>query len=165
MCSRLLAQHPKVLVKLRDEISSTVGVGRKSVTPGRIHLKKMKFLNYVIKEGMPATFNPKIRSCGPDSCSPSIVSSCSHQFTKGFWSNNITSRSGSKWYQTHGGSKRLIYWIYCLHYASTEEALRERRQFLSLRELGSKHGQRRGSQKHRLWIITIQRRTKSLLRT
>lgn len=49
--SRLLAQNPEVLAKLRGEISSIVGVGKESRLPDRNSLKKMKYLNLVFKEG------------------------------------------------------------------------------------------------------------------
>ena len=49
--SRLLAQHPGVLVKLREEIGSIVGVGSESGLPDRNSLKRMKYLNWVLKEG------------------------------------------------------------------------------------------------------------------
>lgn len=51
--SRLLAQHPDVLAKLRAEISSITGVGKESRLPDRNTLKRMKYLNLVIKEGIP----------------------------------------------------------------------------------------------------------------
>ncbi|ETI22164.1 hypothetical protein G647_06237 [Cladophialophora carrionii CBS 160.54] len=47
---RLLAQHPDVLAKLRSEIESTVGVGKNSSSPDRKILKKMKYLNLVLRE-------------------------------------------------------------------------------------------------------------------
>ncbi|KAL8711970.1 MAG: hypothetical protein Q9220_003666 [cf. Caloplaca sp. 1 TL-2023] len=47
---RLLAQHPDVLAKLRQEIASVVGLGMASRLPNRNDLKKMKYLNLVIKE-------------------------------------------------------------------------------------------------------------------
>lgn len=50
--SRLLAQHPDVLGKLRQEIASTVGVGKDSTLPNRNTLKRMKYLNLVLKEGI-----------------------------------------------------------------------------------------------------------------
>lgn len=49
--SRLLAQHRDVLAKLRHEISSTVGVGIDASLPDRNMLKRMKYLNLVLKEG------------------------------------------------------------------------------------------------------------------
>ena len=53
--SRLLAQHPRVLAKLRDEISSIAGVGEDSRLPDRNMLKKMKYLGLVTKEGVDPT--------------------------------------------------------------------------------------------------------------
>ena len=50
--SRLLAQHPHVLAKLREEISSIAGVGEESRLPDRNTLKKMKYLGLVLKEGV-----------------------------------------------------------------------------------------------------------------
>jgi len=47
---RLLARHPKVLDRLRSEIKSTVGFGADARLPTRIDLKKMTYLNLVIKE-------------------------------------------------------------------------------------------------------------------
>ncbi|KAL8895763.1 MAG: hypothetical protein Q9192_003459 [Flavoplaca navasiana] len=48
---RLLAQHPNVLAKLRHEIGSVVGLGMMSRLPDRNDLKRMKYLNLVLKEG------------------------------------------------------------------------------------------------------------------
>ncbi|KAL9636695.1 MAG: hypothetical protein Q9204_002163, partial [Flavoplaca sp. TL-2023a] len=48
--SRLLAQHPDVLAKLRHEIGSVVGLGMTSRLPDRNDLKRMKYLNLVCKE-------------------------------------------------------------------------------------------------------------------
>ncbi|KAL8679207.1 MAG: hypothetical protein Q9186_004504 [Xanthomendoza sp. 1 TL-2023] len=48
--SRLLAQHPDVLGKLRQEIGSVVGLGMASRLPDRNDLKKMQYLNLVFKE-------------------------------------------------------------------------------------------------------------------
>lgn len=50
--SRLLAQHPGVLAKLRQEIGSVVGLGTASRLPDRNDLKRMKYLNLVFKEGI-----------------------------------------------------------------------------------------------------------------
>ena len=50
--SRLLAQHHDVLAKLREEISEVVGVEKQSILPDRNSLKKMKYLGFVLKEGM-----------------------------------------------------------------------------------------------------------------
>ena len=71
MLSRLLAQHPDVFQKLREEISAIVGIGKDSRLPDRNALKKMKYLNLVLKEGAIAsmTHTPtedvpwKTRSC------------------------------------------------------------------------------------------------------
>jgi cytochrome P450 len=58
MHSRLLAQHPDVLAKLRGEISSIVGAGKESRLPDRNALKKMKYLNLVFKEGVSVLPSP-----------------------------------------------------------------------------------------------------------
>jgi cytochrome P450 len=58
MHSRLLAQHPDVLEKLRGEISSIVGVEEGSRLPDRNTLKKMKYLNLVFKEGVSVLPSP-----------------------------------------------------------------------------------------------------------
>jgi Cytochrome P450 len=50
-CSRLLARHQNALSRLRDEIESTVGLGVDAPLPTRNDLKKMPYLNLVIKEG------------------------------------------------------------------------------------------------------------------
>ncbi|KAF2430664.1 cytochrome P450 [Tothia fuscella] len=47
---RLLARHPRVLEKLRAEIGTTIGVGTSAPQPTRNDLKKMFYLNLVIKE-------------------------------------------------------------------------------------------------------------------
>ena len=56
--SRLLAQHPDVLQKLRGEISATLGIGKNSRLPDRNALKKMKYLGLVLKEGMTVSEMP-----------------------------------------------------------------------------------------------------------
>ena len=50
--SRLLAQHPRVLAKLRQEIGSVIGVGKEATLPDRNALKRLKYLNIVLKEGV-----------------------------------------------------------------------------------------------------------------
>lgn len=50
--SRLLAQHPHVLAKLREDISTIAGLGEESKLPDRNTLKKMKYLALVLKEGV-----------------------------------------------------------------------------------------------------------------
>ena len=47
---RLLARHPDVLVKVRKEVTSTVGIGQEAQQPTREQLKQMSYLNCVIKE-------------------------------------------------------------------------------------------------------------------
>ncbi|KAK4220949.1 cytochrome P450 alkane hydroxylase [Podospora fimiseda] len=46
----LLARHQDVLAKVREEIKRIVGVGRDAPQPTRDHLKRMTYLNLVIKE-------------------------------------------------------------------------------------------------------------------
>lgn len=46
--SRLLVRHPKVMERLRREVSSVM---RDSLSPSREQIKKMPFLACVIKEG------------------------------------------------------------------------------------------------------------------
>ncbi|KAF2477703.1 cytochrome P450 [Lindgomyces ingoldianus] len=47
---RLLARHQNVLEKLRSEIETTIGLGPDAAEPTRKDLKKMTYLNIVIKE-------------------------------------------------------------------------------------------------------------------
>ena len=49
---RDLLEHPHVLAKVREEISSIAGVGEESRLPDRNTLKKMKYLGLVLKEGV-----------------------------------------------------------------------------------------------------------------
>ena len=58
--SRLLAKHPDVLAKLREEISGIFGVGKGSPLPDRNSLKKMKYLNLVLKEGLFVLTAPRL---------------------------------------------------------------------------------------------------------
>lgn len=51
MPSRLLARHQNVLDRLRVEIENTVGIGASAPQPTRNDLKKMTYLNLVVKEG------------------------------------------------------------------------------------------------------------------
>jgi cytochrome P450 len=48
---RLLVKHKDVMVKLREEIDRTVGVGDSAKSPDRNDMKKMFYLLYVLKEG------------------------------------------------------------------------------------------------------------------
>ena len=48
---RLLVKHQNVLLKLRDEIKSIVGVGDEARMPDRNDIKKMLYLAFVLKEG------------------------------------------------------------------------------------------------------------------
>ena len=50
--SRLLTRHPHVLRRLRSEIEEICGIGRDALAPTREDLKRMSFLQNVIKEGM-----------------------------------------------------------------------------------------------------------------
>jgi hypothetical protein len=43
--------HENVLSKLRNEIQEKVGIGSEARRPDRTDLKKMTYLNYVVKEG------------------------------------------------------------------------------------------------------------------
>jgi cytochrome P450 len=47
---RLLARHPQVLDKFRTEIESITGLGEDAILPTREHLKKMRYLDHVLKE-------------------------------------------------------------------------------------------------------------------
>ena len=47
---RLLAQHPQVLAKLRNEIQLISGLGKDAPLPTREDLKKMRYLDLVLKE-------------------------------------------------------------------------------------------------------------------
>lgn len=53
MCSRLLARHQNVLDKLRLEIEHLSGLGSSAPPPTRDELRRMPYLNLVIKEGTP----------------------------------------------------------------------------------------------------------------
>jgi cytochrome P450 len=53
---RLLLKHENVMAKLREEIKMTVGVGDEARNPNRNDMKKMLYLSYVLKEGIPSSF-------------------------------------------------------------------------------------------------------------
>lgn len=53
---RLLVKHENVMAKLREEIKMTVGVGDEARNPNRNDMKKMLYLSYVLKEGIPSSF-------------------------------------------------------------------------------------------------------------
>ena len=61
--SRLLARHQGVLDRLRSEIQATVGIGADAPPPTRNDLRKMTYLNLVIKEGIQRT-PYRIGNCG-----------------------------------------------------------------------------------------------------
>lgn len=83
--SRLLARYQKVLAKLRQEISNVVGLGVNAPQPTRDDLKRMAYLNLVIKEvlrlypSVPVNSREAIRLTtlpvggGPDGKSPIVV--------------------------------------------------------------------------------------------
>jgi hypothetical protein len=48
---RLLVKHRNTMVKLREEIKRTVGVGGDARSPERNDMKTMVYLSYVLKEG------------------------------------------------------------------------------------------------------------------
>jgi cytochrome P450 len=50
---RLLARHPRVLQRLRDEVAGVCGLGRDAQPPSRDDLKpvRMPYLNLVVREG------------------------------------------------------------------------------------------------------------------
>ncbi len=48
----MLASHQNVLAKLRSEIGGVVGLGSHAPQPKKEDLKRMPFLNNIIKEGM-----------------------------------------------------------------------------------------------------------------
>lgn len=82
---RLLARHPNVLDKLRAEVASTVGLGQDGVQPTREQLKKMKYLDSVLKEvlrlypSVPVNSRAALKTTtlplggGPDGQSPILV--------------------------------------------------------------------------------------------
>ncbi|KAF2757314.1 n-alkane-inducible cytochrome P450 [Pseudovirgaria hyperparasitica] len=47
---RLLARHPNVLARLRDEIKAITGLGPTAETPTRAHIKRIPYLDLVLKE-------------------------------------------------------------------------------------------------------------------
>jgi Cytochrome P450 len=57
---RLLAKHQAVLLKLRKEIETVVGVGPEARHPDRTDLKKMVYLTHVVKEGWLSCHRPMI---------------------------------------------------------------------------------------------------------
>lgn len=66
--SRLLARHQGVLDRLRSEIESTVGIGADATPPSMTDLKRMSYLNLVIKEGtsqwVPVLYYVKLTDIG-----------------------------------------------------------------------------------------------------
>lgn len=82
---RLLARHPKVMGKLRAEIAAISGVGQDATQPTREHLKKMVYLNIVLKEklrlypSVPLNSRAATRTTtipsggGPDGQSPILI--------------------------------------------------------------------------------------------
>lgn len=50
--SRLLVQHPHVLVKLRREINDALGVGPEATIPDISRIRTLPYLSIVLKEGI-----------------------------------------------------------------------------------------------------------------
>ncbi|KAK4899559.1 hypothetical protein LTR27_003292 [Elasticomyces elasticus] len=63
---RLLARHPEALARVRDEVSSVVGLGADARLPTREDLKQMTYLSLAIKESLrlypPAPVNQRAAS-------------------------------------------------------------------------------------------------------
>ena len=108
--SRLLAQHPDVLEKLRAEISSISGVGKESKLPDRNTLKRMKYLNLVIKEGIPESGTcDHSRECEQDALtvvySASTLPFCSSQLSHGTGSYYAPNRWRARRHQASDDQK------------------------------------------------------------
>jgi cytochrome P450 len=82
---RLLARHPRVLDKLRSEIEMVTGLGRGAPQPTREQLKKMPYLDIVLKEvlrlypSVPVNSRAALKTTtlplggGPDGQSPILI--------------------------------------------------------------------------------------------
>jgi cytochrome P450 len=82
---RLLARHPRVLEKLRMEIDSVTGLGENAPQPTRGDLKKMRYLDLILKEvlrlypSVPINSRAALKTTtlpvggGPDGQSPILV--------------------------------------------------------------------------------------------
>ncbi|EUC50116.1 hypothetical protein COCMIDRAFT_1291 [Bipolaris oryzae ATCC 44560] len=82
---RLLARHPQVLERLRTEIEEVVGIGEHAPQPTRADLKKMRYLDLVLKEvlrlypSVPVNSRAALKTTtlpvggGPDGKSPILV--------------------------------------------------------------------------------------------
>ena len=82
---RLLARHPLVLDKLRSEVELITGLGEDAPQPTREHLKKMQYLDFVLKEvlrlypSVPVNSRAALKTTvlpvggGPDGQSPVLV--------------------------------------------------------------------------------------------
>ncbi|CAN9124789.1 unnamed protein product [Alternaria alternata] len=82
---RLLARHPQVLERLRKEIDEVVGLGEDASQPTRVDLKKMRYLDLVLKEvlrlypSVPVNSRAALKTTtlpvggGPDGQSPILV--------------------------------------------------------------------------------------------
>lgn len=82
---RLLARHPQVLKRLRTEIEEVVGLGEHAPQPTRADLKKMRYLDLVLKEvlrlypSVPVNSRAALKTTtlpvggGPDGKSPILV--------------------------------------------------------------------------------------------
>ncbi|KAI0571343.1 N-alkane-inducible cytochrome P450 [Pyrenophora tritici-repentis] len=82
---RLLARHPQVLEKLRREIEEVVGLGEHAPQPTQVDLKKMRYLDLVLKEvlrlypSVPVNSRAALKTTtlpvggGPDGKSPILV--------------------------------------------------------------------------------------------
>ncbi|KAI4939601.1 uncharacterized protein J4E92_000887 [Alternaria infectoria] len=82
---RLLVRHPKVLERLRSEIEAVVGLGQHAPQPSRVDLKKMRYLDLILKEvlrlypSVPVNSRAALKTTtlpvggGPDGKSPILV--------------------------------------------------------------------------------------------
>ena len=82
---RLLARHPRVFQKLRAEIETVTGLGEDAQEPTREHLKKLRYLDLILKEvlrlypSVPVNSRAALKTTtlpvggGPDGQSPVLV--------------------------------------------------------------------------------------------
>lgn len=96
---RLLVKHGDVMVKLREEIKRTVGVGDDAKSPDRNDMKRMFYLSYVLKEGRFLQRSPSYLTDRIEWSSSSPIPFCAPQLSRSSQNNHPSDRWRTRWHR------------------------------------------------------------------
>ena len=121
--SRLLARHQHVLDRLRREIESILGVGS-SEQPTRVDLKKMTYLNLVLKEGESSFPQEMTRNSKRSASSIAPISISSREFSRVIKDDNAPNWGRRRWEVAYLSAPWRGSRILCVCNASTKRHIR-----------------------------------------